>query len=1194
MKRGKLFLVLLLVCSLFILNSAMVSAADYYVNATTGNDGNAGTSPATAWKTISKLNAASFLPGDNIYFERGEVWREQLTVPSSGSSGNPITFGAYGSGEAPQINGFTDISGFNANDIPALISDMGGDSVINAIYDTRFNVASSGGVVDTWDDARGSGFGPQLTAFGTSRPAWDAVNEIITFDGINDGLLTLASPKFNLSTAKTLVVILSVPTFSEWTTNVDIGTSDDSEFLQIMQPWTNTYFGWDNGTFIDSGIFADGARRLVVVESVPGANFAITVPGAARSSGSAYDFTGLDYQLSVGNSVPGWNPSNSVVRAVIVIEGTLTKTQRKVLNDWAVNQHAVTLANPVPLTSIAQHTYTKTGITTEPKIVLRDGIPLVKGSDSYSLYLNQWYWADNTLTIRQSDHPDTLGQTIQIGNLGNLITTGTNNYITIDGLDLEGSNNNLIVGTGTNVIVKNSKLFYGSLSAINLAGDFSQSQYNIIGHTSDPSSIALNLAGQNSGSYHNTFYLNRGTTEKISSTGYTSKNNLKYLYDDQKYAVDVDSSVSDTPSIDYNFYYRPLQVQTGFHQELSWTTADHAIRSANVAGIGANIGRNGLYWNMIEYTQGVYDWSIMDNLVAEYQNNDIEPLFDVFGSPEWANGDSNYLVIPGNGVDATFQAWVNEYVTFMTLVATRYNGTISKWELWNEWNLDYFWNSTPTGPAPPERVEQYGYWYQAVYDAIKEVNPNAEISVGGMTGLYWDTIGQDFLQALFDQGRTIDYVSIHPYDWSIPNVTVTGTTEPPEADIYGEWRLGDFTNIDFFVRVLEKNNSTAEIWLTEWGWVNHPDDVSLSERAAWTPIALQMIRERYPLVTVNTFFMDKQLAGQPDNTGIWDSNLAPTIQVDVWEKNLRPLFDWKGTEYSLVDWQTESGQDANSVINTDPFFTSASGNDFTLQSTSPAIDAGVDVGLTQDFAGVSIPQGSAPDIGAYEYGNTSYETPGGNGNGDNGNGGNGGNGGGGGETSATPSIAENQTVEEITPQESIIFTGFNIETGIKQIEIRVKNEAQNVGVAVSKYDARPEMVPIEKEGLVYSYLEIQTVNLGDNLDKAIITFFVDKDWVTENDFDARDIALFLFEEYLQKWKELKTSYNSSDDDYYYYYFEAESDDFGYFLVGEEDKNILESKFGKTGFFLIVGGVIVLIIVLVVVISMILKKKGEVV
>jgi hypothetical protein len=47
----------------------------------------------------------SFNPGDNIYFERGQTWRERLNIPSSGNSSDPITFGAYGSGAKPIING---------------------------------------------------------------------------------------------------------------------------------------------------------------------------------------------------------------------------------------------------------------------------------------------------------------------------------------------------------------------------------------------------------------------------------------------------------------------------------------------------------------------------------------------------------------------------------------------------------------------------------------------------------------------------------------------------------------------------------------------------------------------------------------------------------------------------------------------------------------------------------------------------------------------------------------------------------------------------------------------------------------------------------------------------------------------------------------------------------------------------------
>ena len=50
-------------------------------------------------------------------------------------------------------------------------------------------------------------------------------------------------------------------------------------------------------------------------------------------------------------------------------------------------------------------------------------------------------------------------------------------------------------------------------------------------------------------------------------------------------------------------------------------------------------------------------------------------------------------------------------------------------------------------------------------------------------------------------------------------------------------------------------------------------------------------------------------------------------------------------------------------ITTDPLFVSAS--DFHLQSTSPCINAGIDVGLTTDYDGQ--PVGNPPEIGAYEY-----------------------------------------------------------------------------------------------------------------------------------------------------------------------------------------------------------------------------------
>ncbi|MDY0000653.1 MAG: choice-of-anchor Q domain-containing protein [Polyangia bacterium] len=51
----------------------------------------------------------------------------------------------------------------------------------------------------------------------------------------------------------------------------------------------------------------------------------------------------------------------------------------------------------------------------------------------------------------------------------------------------------------------------------------------------------------------------------------------------------------------------------------------------------------------------------------------------------------------------------------------------------------------------------------------------------------------------------------------------------------------------------------------------------------------------------------------------------------------------------------------------DPLFRDADARDFRLQPGSPAIDQGVDVGLTEDRLGTPIPQGSGPDIGAFEW-----------------------------------------------------------------------------------------------------------------------------------------------------------------------------------------------------------------------------------
>ena len=87
-----------------------VIGSSYYVDADKGSDSNSGTAMDRAWATIAAVNSFThFKAGDIVYLRTGDTWREQLTVPSSGSEGLPITFTQYDStgesGAKPKISG---------------------------------------------------------------------------------------------------------------------------------------------------------------------------------------------------------------------------------------------------------------------------------------------------------------------------------------------------------------------------------------------------------------------------------------------------------------------------------------------------------------------------------------------------------------------------------------------------------------------------------------------------------------------------------------------------------------------------------------------------------------------------------------------------------------------------------------------------------------------------------------------------------------------------------------------------------------------------------------------------------------------------------------------------------------------------------------------------------------------------------
>jgi len=92
---------LAIICLTVYLPSAC--ATTYFVDSSNGRDQNTGTTPQSPFRSISKVNAMSFLPGDTVRFRRGGVWIGQLNISHSGTEIQRIVYTAYGEGPDPIV-----------------------------------------------------------------------------------------------------------------------------------------------------------------------------------------------------------------------------------------------------------------------------------------------------------------------------------------------------------------------------------------------------------------------------------------------------------------------------------------------------------------------------------------------------------------------------------------------------------------------------------------------------------------------------------------------------------------------------------------------------------------------------------------------------------------------------------------------------------------------------------------------------------------------------------------------------------------------------------------------------------------------------------------------------------------------------------------------------------------------------------
>jgi hypothetical protein len=166
----------------------------------------------------------------------------------------------------------------------------------------------------------------------------------------------------------------------------------------------------------------------------------------------------------------------------------------------------------------------------------------------------------------------------------------------------------------------------------------------------------------------------------------------------------------------------------------------------------------------------------------------------------------------GGDLPASVEA-VAAYARYARFVVHHFKGRVSRYEVWNEWNIGM---GSPSHPRPRGPPADYVALLEAAYKTIKIEDSNAVVIGGAVSGTddaWVDSFGRHGGFAY------LDAFSVHPYVYGAPAPRNT-----PEAAI--QWLDAMKTRADRFA------GRNVPIYVTEIGWPTHQGPHGVSEATA--------------------------------------------------------------------------------------------------------------------------------------------------------------------------------------------------------------------------------------------------------------------------------------------------------------------------------------------------------------------------
>lgn len=287
-------------------------------------------------------------------------------------------------------------------------------------------------------------------------------------------------------------------------------------------------------------------------------------------------------------------------------------------------------------------------------------------------------------------------------------------------------------------------------------------------------------------------------------------------------------------------------------------------------------------WRDIEGAKGEFNWFRPDEIVTAVEAANLNLLVRLDAHPLWS---VESYIDQGRVTASQPPENIQDFGDFCHALASRYQGRIRAYQVWNEPNLSREWGEQSPSPA------EYTELLRVCYVGIKTADPEAIVISAGLaptgTGPPIAMPAPEFLQGMYDAGAAayFDVLGVNAPGFKAPPELSPAEAAVPEAG-WGGGRWAAFRHVEDMRAVMVQNGDTnKQVAILEMGWILeqtfHPEytwfGVSEAQQAEYLVGAYQYAQQHwYPWIGLMTTIYMADVDWTPEqHEQFWWSIILP-------------------------------------------------------------------------------------------------------------------------------------------------------------------------------------------------------------------------------------------------------------------------------------------------------------------------------